>query len=100
MNFNSVYYVCLIIVILQVSLSFSFWIGQSTVCTIVQETCEAIWNMLSEDYVRAPQCTADWLVVSRQFDQIWNFPNCVGMYTFQYFLKNLLCVQVLWMEGI
>ena len=38
--------------------------------------------MLNEEYVRAPRCTADWLAVSRQFDQIWNFPNCVGMYYF------------------
>ena len=34
---------------------------------------------MSDEYVHAPQCTADWLAVSRKFDLIWNFPHCIGM---------------------
>ena len=62
----------------QVSLSFNFRMGRSTVCSILKETCEAIWTALQPVYVKAPSCEAEWVGVSRQFEQIWNFPNCIG----------------------
>lgn len=62
----------------QVSLSFNFRMGRSTVCSILKETCEAIWTALQPEYVKAPSCEAEWVRVSRQFEQIWNFPNCLG----------------------
>lgn len=62
----------------QVSLSFNFRMGRSTVCGIVRETCDAIWSALQPQYVKAPSCEAEWVGVSKQFEQIWNFPNCLG----------------------
>ena len=52
--------------------------GKSTVCMIVDEVCEAIWNALHADFVKIPSNEEEWLGVSRQFEQSWNFPNCVG----------------------
>ena len=52
--------------------------GKSTVCMIVDEVCEAIWDALHSDLVKIPSNEEEWLGVSRQFEQSWNFPNCVG----------------------
>ena len=52
--------------------------GHSTVWCIVNETCEAMWTALQTQYVKAPSSVAEWIGVSRQFDQMWNFPNCIG----------------------
>ena len=37
----------------QVSLSFNFRMGRSTVCTIIKETCEAVSRVLAKDFVKA-----------------------------------------------
>ena len=62
----------------QMSLSFNFRIGRSTVCSILQETCSAIWDVLCTEFVKAPSTAEDWRGISFQFAQIWNFPNCIG----------------------
>ena len=65
------------------SLSFSFWIGQSTVSSTIKETCEFIWDVLKKTHVKThvktPSCAADWVGISRGFEQLWNFPNCIGI---------------------
>ena len=62
----------------QVSLSFNFRIGRSTVCNIPHETCSAIWQVLCNEFVKAPSTEDEWRGISAQFGQIWNFPNCIG----------------------
>ena len=62
----------------QVSLSFNYRMGRSTVCGIVRETCEAIWKALQPVYVRAPSSQQEWNGVSDAFESMWNFPHCVG----------------------
>lgn len=62
----------------QVSLSFNFRIGRSTVSNILHGTCSAIWQVLGREYVKAPSTQDDWRGISAQFGQIWNFLNCVG----------------------
>ncbi len=60
------------------SLSFSFRISPSSVCNILHETCEAIWTVLQPQYVKVPNCEEDWLKISKEFEQMWNFPHCIG----------------------
>ena len=62
----------------QASLSFSYRMSRSTVCTIVRETCSAIWDALRSEYVNAPSSESDWRAVSSGFSRQWNFPNCLG----------------------
>ena len=31
-----------------------------------------------EEYVKAPSNEAEWVGNSRDFEQLWNFPNCIG----------------------
>ena len=54
--------------------------GRSTVCTIIKEMCEVVPRVLAKDYVKAPSSALDWEGINREFENRWNFPNCVGMY--------------------
>ena len=70
----------LLCIYFQVSLSFSFRIGRSTVCSILEETCEAIYAELKKDFVKAPTSAEEWEGISREFYQRWNFPHCLGIF--------------------
>ena len=63
----------------QQSQSFNFRLGKSTVCQIIKETCDAIWNALNETFLSAPQKKEDWEKIAREFADKWNFPNCLGV---------------------
>ena len=63
---------------LQALLSFELRMGKSTVGGIVREVCEVIWDILSPEHVRMPSTDREWLAVSKQYEQIWNFPHCIG----------------------
>lgn len=64
----------------QVSISFGFRVGRSTVSKILKETCEVLWEVLQPVYVRAPSSEEEWKGISRHFEQIWSFPHCIGIY--------------------
>ena len=51
---------------------------RSTVCGIVREVCDVLCEVLQPEFVQMPSNVEEWLGVSRQYEQIWNFPNCVG----------------------
>jgi len=51
--------------------------GKTSVARIVVETCEAIWNKLSTDYIPEPT-SDDWKANANDFCTKWNFPNCLG----------------------
>ena len=36
------------------TIAFSYRLGHSMVCGIIEDTCEAIWNALAADYLRPP----------------------------------------------
>ena len=42
------------------TISFSFHLGHSTVCDIIGNTCEAIWETLSSEFVPAPKNSDEW----------------------------------------
>ena len=52
--------------------------GRSTLCNIVRESSQAIWIALQPIYVRAPGSAAVRTAISTKFQELWNFPNCVG----------------------
>lgn len=60
------------------SLAWSFQIGLTTVHQIVHETCLAIWECLSDKYLKSPSTEQEWKNISKGFSSIWNFPHCLG----------------------
>ena len=60
------------------TIAFSYRLGHSTVCMIVDDTCDAIWNSLSTDYLRIPSNSNEWKKISDSFYKSWNFPHCLG----------------------
>ena len=62
----------------QQSLAFSYCPGWTTVSHILRETCSAIWKALGDIYVRPPSSPDDWREISKEFEDLWNLPHCVG----------------------
>ena len=62
----------------QASLAFEFRMGRSTVCGIVKEVCDAIWEVLHSEFIKFPTSEEEWLATSRQYEFAWNFPHCVA----------------------
>ncbi len=57
----------------------SYRCGYSTVCGIIQETCEAIWTaLLQPEFLSTPSSPEQWKRVAKDFYELWNFPNCCG----------------------
>ena len=60
------------------TISFSYRIGHATVCHIIDDTCQALWDVLSPEFLCAPKTSEEWKKISDGFATTWNFPHCVG----------------------
>ena len=60
------------------SLSFQFRISKSAISYIVNEVCQAIEKNLASRYLKFPSTHEEWAHIACQFEQRWNFPNCIG----------------------
>lgn len=60
------------------TIAFSYRMGHSMVCTIIPETCDAIWHTLAAEYLKSPSTPEDWKRISESYGRIWNFPHCIG----------------------
>ena len=63
----------------QQSLGFEYRVGNSTVCNKIFETSKATYECLKEEYLRAPSKKDEWLSISKDFEDIWNIPHCLGV---------------------
>ena len=61
----------------QISLSFSFWIGKSTVSKIIAENCDALHRVHFHLYVKRPTSNNKWKAIPQE--EIWNLPHVVGV---------------------
>ncbi|XP_019697645.2 uncharacterized protein LOC109503991, partial [Harpegnathos saltator] len=59
------------------SLSYSFRVAHNTISKIISETCEVIWICL-KDTIFIKDNEESWATVVYEFEQLWNFPNCIG----------------------
>ncbi|XP_050676177.1 uncharacterized protein LOC126973086 isoform X2 [Leptidea sinapis] len=59
------------------SLGYSYRMGFSTVRSIVHETRRVIWNALRPSVMPKPT-REKWTRIAMEFDEKWNFPNCIG----------------------
>ena len=60
------------------SLHFEYYIGLSTLSTILSETCLAIYEVLRDQYFCPPKNSSDWRRISEDFERMWNFPHVIG----------------------
>lgn len=55
-----------------------FRIGRSTVSKIIRETCDAIWAVLHEEYLKPANSNKTGRESTVEFQRQWNFPHPVG----------------------
>ena len=60
------------------TISFNYRVGHSTVCGIIDSTCDSLWNVLAPEYIKRPTTQEEWKLITDDFEQIWNLPHCVG----------------------
>ena len=62
----------------QQSLAFLFRVGRSTISRIITETCDEIYASLSDSYLNPTRSANDWINISKEFSDLWNFPHAIG----------------------
>ncbi|CAH1379989.1 unnamed protein product, partial [Tenebrio molitor] len=59
-------------------LKFSAIISPQALGKIIPETCKAIYSVLKNEYMKFPRTEQEWLKIETDFQEVWNFPHCVG----------------------
>ncbi|XP_075047630.1 uncharacterized protein LOC142107883 [Mixophyes fleayi] len=59
-------------------LKYSTAISPQALGMIIPDTCDAIIEVLSDQYMKFPSTEEDWKVIVEDFERLWNFPNCGG----------------------
>ncbi|XP_030756658.1 uncharacterized protein LOC115882605 [Sitophilus oryzae] len=59
-------------------IAWKYQMGHSTVHCLIRETAIAIWKALSKTYLKLPSSEEDWHKIVKEFQDQWNFPNCLG----------------------
>ena len=60
------------------SLSFQYRISMSAISYIVKGCCKAVVERLTPDFIKVPATKAEWLNVSKRFEDRWNYPHALG----------------------
>ena len=60
------------------SLSFQFCISRAAISYIVDEVCNAIIKNVGLLSLKFPETAAEWEAIASEFEEQWNYPNCVG----------------------
>ena len=62
----------------QQTITCSYRTGVSTFSNLIQPVCEAIWDYVGSDYVKMPDSVQEWRSIGLEFENKWNFPQCLG----------------------
>ena len=60
------------------SMALAFRVGVSTVRKAVFQICKMIWDKMSSIYMKFPETQSQWVRIAEDFDELWQFPNCIG----------------------
>lgn len=59
-------------------LGFDFFLGVTTVRSVVHDTCQAIAEELAAVYLKVPSTPEEWIAIADGFWLNWDLPNCLG----------------------
>ncbi|XP_039763349.1 protein ALP1-like [Pararge aegeria] len=59
------------------SLQYTFRVSKQSISGIIPEVCSAIIEELKEN-IKVPTTANAWLKISKEFEDRWNFPHCIG----------------------
>ena len=45
---------------------------------MIPEVCQAIYQVLKDDFLRCPRSAEEWCTIAKLFHDRWQLPNCVG----------------------
>ena len=57
---------------------YQYRVSEVSVSRFVPEACEVIIESFMEEYMSLPDSKEKWLSVAKEFEEKWQFPNCVG----------------------
>ena len=60
------------------SLHFQYRISRPAISYILTELCEGIPKKLGPSYLKVPSSEQEWIQIAKQFEEKWNFPDCLG----------------------
>ena len=52
--------------------------ANNTICGIVPDTCNAIVSVIAPTFLHLPSTPEEWLQVSKDYEQKWHLPHCIG----------------------
>ena len=53
-------------------------VGRTTVCNLVKEVCNALWQTLSPTYLKTPETEDEWEAIAADFFEEWDLPHVLG----------------------
>lgn len=59
-------------------LQYNFRISVSLLTNLIPETCQAIYDVLKEEYLSTPSTPEQWKAISTELYESWQFPNGLG----------------------
>ncbi|KAK8763957.1 hypothetical protein V5799_033434, partial [Amblyomma americanum] len=62
----------------EMSLQFAFYVAHNTISGIISEVSQAIYRVLKPKVLKAPTCHDEWLQIAQGFQELWQFPHCIG----------------------
>ena len=58
------------------SLRYQFQISDSAISQFMKPFCNAIYNVLNEEYLKMPSTKTEWKDIANKTFQRWHSPNC------------------------
>lgn len=60
------------------SLSFQFGISRRAISYIIEQVSKAIFKRIGNISMRTPSSVAEWMEISKKFEERWQFPHALG----------------------
>ncbi|XP_067937223.1 uncharacterized protein [Watersipora subatra] len=69
-------------------LYYEWYISVASLSQIISETSRAIYHCLKDDFIKTLSSVQEWLNISTDLEQKWNFPNAIGALDGKHVMMN------------